>query len=80
MKKLWCISDIVKVTILNIIMKQTFLKKYPEIFERYSSMWFKPLEYNWEDIYDQLAVILLKLNSLKDVFKDILEVTSTKNW
>ena len=43
-------------------------------------MWFKPLEYNWEDIYDQVAVILLKLNSLKDIFKDILEITSTKNW
>ena len=45
MKKLWCISDIVKVSILNIIMKQTFFKKYPDIFGRYSSMWFKPLEY-----------------------------------
>ena len=43
-------------------------------------MWIKPLEDNWEDIYDQVAVILLKLNSLEDVFKDILEVTSSKNW
>ena len=46
MKKLWCISDIVKVSTLNIIMKQTFFKKYPEIFGRYNSVWFKPLEYN----------------------------------